>query len=207
MEKFEKLISVAAPLMQPNIDTDIIAPMKRILFNGDEIGKYAFEPLRFLKDEDGFLKENLDFVLNRPAYKNAKILLCGENFGCGSSRENAPEGIAGMGIRCLIAQSFGGIFFKNCFNQGILPIILSESQILELLVWAERTVPITVDLENRVIILPDKQKISFEVNEHQRRLLLEGLDNVGLTLKYADDILAFEEKDKKLRPWVYRLPC
>ncbi len=203
MEKLNKITSVAAPLMLSNIDTDIIAPMKRILFNGDEIGKYAFEPIRFVNGDGDAQIPDPGFVLNQEPYAGAKILLCGENFGCGSSRENAPEGIADMGIRCVIGTSFGGIFFKNCVNQGILSIRLSREQVDRILEFSRQGQAITVDLEQKEILLPEGTAIPFEIPESQRNLLMEGLDNVGLTLKKSNRIRAFEEADRKARPWVY----
>lgn len=203
MKKLITIKSIAAPLMLPNIDTDIIAPMKRILQNGDEIEKYGFEPLRFIAGDGDTGVLNPDFVLNQEQFKNAEILLCGENFGCGSSRENAPEAIAGMGIRCVIGTTFGGIFFKNCVNQGILPIRLGEEKIQALVALSEMGEEILVDLANRIIMLASGQVIPFEISDFQRYLLMEGLDNTGLTLKKAGAILEFEANDKLNRPWVY----
>lgn len=203
MEKFMKLKSIAAPLMLPNIDTDIIAPMKRILLNGDEIEKYGFEPLRFINGDGDAGALNPEFVLNQERFRGARILLCGENFGCGSSRENAPEAIAGMGIRCVIGTTFGGIFFKNCVNQGILPIKLSPTDLQELVELSNQSRETEVDLEARRITLDTGRRIPFDIGESQRYLLMEGLDNVGLTLKKAAAIRDFEEADRRSRPWVY----
>jgi len=205
MEKLITIRSIAAPLMLPNIDTDIIAPMKRILLNGDEIEKYGFEPLRFVDGDGDAGILNPEFVLNQEQFKNAEILLCGENFGCGSSRENAPEAIVGMGIRCVIGTTFGGIFFKNCVNQGILPIRLKEQDIQELVVLSKTGEETLVDLENQNITLSTGRIIPFVIDDFQRYLLMEGLDNAGLTLKKAEAILEFEANDKLNRPWVYDL--
>lgn len=203
MEKLMTIKSIAAPLMLPNIDTDIIAPMKRILLNGDEIEKYGFEPLRFVDGDGDAGIPNPEFVLNQEQFKDAKILLCGENFGCGSSRENAPEAIAGMGIRCVIGTTFGGIFFKNCVNQGILPIRLGEEDIQELAAISGMGEETLVDLVNQNITLSTGRVIPFMIDDFQRHLLIEGLDNAGLTLKKAGAILKFEANDKLNRPWVY----
>lgn len=205
MEKLITIKSIAAPLMLPNIDTDIIAPMKRILLNGDEIEKYGFEPLRFVDGDGDAGVLNAEFVLNQEQFKDAQILLCGENFGCGSSRENAPEAIAGMGIRCVIGTTFGGIFFKNCVNQGILPIRLSEEDMQELAAISRMGEETLVDLENQNITLSTGRVIPFVIDDFQRHLLMEGLDNAGLTLKKAGAILEFEANDKLNRPWVYAL--
>ena len=203
MEKLTVIRSVAAPLLLPNIDTDIIAPMKRILFHGDEIEKYGFEPLRFLDGDGDARVPNPEFPLNQERFRHAKILLCGENFGCGSSRENAPEAIAGMGIRCVIGTTFGGIFFKNCVNQGILPIKVDKMDLTELAALSEKGEATTVDLVNRNIILATGHVLPFSVGDMQRYLLMEGLDNVGLTLEKKEKILAFEARDREERPWVY----
>lgn len=201
MEKLKVIQSIAAPLMLPNIDTDIIAPMKRILFNGDEIEKYGFEPLRFL--DENTQNENPEFPLNQKRFRNSKILLCGENFGCGSSRENAPEAIAGMGIRCVIGTTFGGIFFKNCASQGILAIKVDLKDLKEMAELSEQGNEIVVDLENRIISLSTGSILPFSVGERERYMLMEGLDNVGITLKKRSMILSFEMKDREERPWVY----
>ncbi|WP_018212739.1 3-isopropylmalate dehydratase small subunit [Desulfitobacterium hafniense] len=203
MEKFIRIKSIAAPLMLPNLDTDIIAPMKRILLNGDEIEKYGFEPLRFVNGDGDAGAPNPEFVLNQEPFRRAKILLCGENFGCGSSRENAPQAIAGMGIRCVIGTTFGGIFFKNCVNQGILPIKVSPADVRELVELSVQGRETEVDLEARRITLATGRSIPFDISDSQRYLLMEGLDNVGLTLKKAAVIRNFEETDRRNRPWVY----
>ncbi|MCC8060494.1 MAG: 3-isopropylmalate dehydratase small subunit [Clostridiales bacterium] len=203
MEKLTVIRSVAAPLLIPNIDTDIIAPMKRILFHGDEIEKYGFEPLRFLDGDGDAHFPNPEFPLNQERFRGAKILLCGENFGCGSSRENAPEAIAGMGIRCVIGTTFGGIFFKNCVNQGILPIKVGKEDLEELAALSEKGEVTTVNLINRTITMANDRILTFSIGDIQRYLLMEGLDNVGLTLKKKEKILVFEALDRKERPWVY----
>ena len=200
MKKFVNVKSVAAAWLLPNIDTDVITPMKRILYNMEEMGKYSFAPYRFA-DGDGDNDElNPDFPLNQPQFRNAKIMLVGENFGCGSSRETAAIAIAEIGIQCLIAPSFGGIFFKNCFQQGILPVVLPMPTISYL---ASLQGELDINLENCKIICPDGKEITFEVEASRQRMLLEGLDDVMLTLKKETRTREFIKKDAKLRPWVY----
>lgn len=202
MKKFIVVQSKAASWLLPNIDTDIITPMKRILLNPDELADYAFEPYRFLDGDGDSGKLNPSFVLNMEEYTNAEIMIVGDNFGSGSSRETAPEAIAGLGIRCLIGTSFGGIFFKNCFQQGILPIVLPQETVQALV----DEVPLgefKVDLQNKVITTPSNTPIFFQVGDIQRQLLLQGLDSVGLTLKKRNAIVKFETDDKQVRPWIY----
>lgn len=201
MKKFEHVKSVAAPWLLPNIDTDVISPMKRMLYNMDEMGKYSFAPYRFA-DGDGDNDElNPKFPLNQPQFRDSKIMLVGENFGCGSSRETAAMAIAEIGIQCLIAPSFGGIFFKNCFQQGILPIVLPQKIIHHL---ADLQGELEIDLENCKIICPDGEQIPFEVEASRQRMLLDGLDDVMLTLKKEARTREFIRQDSILRPWVYR---
>lgn len=203
MRKFKTISSVAVPWLLPNIDTDIITPMKRILRNLDNLAAFAFEPFRFI-DGDGDKGElNPDFILNMPEYQNAQIMLVGENFGSGSSRETAPEAIAGMGIYCLIGISFGGIFFKNCFQQGILPIVLPK-EVIEHMAEQTLTGRFSVDLQACEITTPNGEVIPFKVESGKRNSLLEGLDDVGITLKDKARIQEFQQKDRTVRPWVYQ---
>lgn len=203
MRKIQIVKSVAVPWLLPNIDTDIISPMKRILYNINELDKYAFEPFRFLNGDGDNGELNPEFPLNLPAYQGAKIMIVGENFGCGSSRETAPEGIAGMGIECIIGSSFGGIFFKNCFRQGILPIILPLETVISM---SEQTLEgeFVVNLYEQTITTPRDEIIKFHVEPLSRASLLEGLDDVGRTLKKVEKINQFKAEDKILRPWIYR---
>ncbi len=201
MEKFTKLTSVAAPLPLSNVDTDMIIParfLKTIKRTG--LGEGLFYALRH--DDEG---ERVDFVLDRPAYKNAQILIAGANFGCGSSREHAPWALLDGGIRCVIAPSFADIFYNNCFKNGILPIVLPEEEIDKLLEDAERgaNATVTVDLENQTIQGPDGGTISFEIDPFRKHCLLNGLDDIGLTLKKAPQIDAFEARQKAGQPWLY----
>jgi len=197
-ETFRRLASVAAPLMRSNVDTDIITPMARLVMaeKGD-MQLYAFEPWRFL--EDG--SENPDFVLNRDAFKSAQILITGPNFGCGSSREGAVWAIRGLGIRCLIGSSFGDIFYNNCFQNGILPAETVEY--FAALAEDGNGAPFDVDLEEQRITAPDGETYPFEIDAGHRRQLLEGLDDIGLTLERSSEIDAFRAADREARPWIY----
>jgi 3-isopropylmalate/(R)-2-methylmalate dehydratase small subunit len=202
MKKFGIVKSKAAPWLLPNIDTDIITPMKRILKNLNDLPAYAFEPLRFLNGDGDAGVPDPSFPLNRPEYKDVKIMIVGENFGSGSSRETAPAAIAGLGIQCLIGTSFGGIFFKNCFQQGILPITLPGETIGKLSAQAPEG-EFTVDLYKQEIITPENGIIPFDVDPVRRNSLIEGLDDTEMTLKNRKRIEDFQERDRKNRPWVY----
>jgi len=201
MDKFTTLTGVAAPLPMINIDTDKIIPkqyLKTIHRSG--LGKALFAEMRY--HDDGSEKE--DFILNQPAYRKANLLIAGENFGCGSSREHAPWALLDFGIKCVIATSFADIFYNNCFKNGILPIILPQEDIDKLMDDAERgsNAVISVDLEAQEISGPDGGKIAFELDPHRKRCLVEGLDDIGLTLEKSDTIKAYETEMKKTRPWV-----
>jgi len=201
MEKFTTLTGVPAPLPMINVDTDMIIPkqfLKTIKRTG--LGKNLFHEMRF--DENG--NENPDFVLNRPAYRNAKILIAGDNFGCGSSREHAPWALLDFGIRCVAAPSFADIFYNNCFKNGILPIRLPQEDIDKLMDDAERgaNATLTVDLETQTITGPDGGTIAFEIDPFRKKCLLEGLDDIGLTMERADSIAAYEERAQTARPWL-----
>ncbi len=201
MEKFTKLTGVAAPLPLINVDTDMIIPkqfLKTIKRSG--LGKNLFDEMRY--DADG--NEIPDFVLNRPQYRNAEILVAGENFGCGSSREHAPWALLDFGIRCVIAPSFADIFYNNCFKNGILPIVLPQEQVDALMKDAEKgeNARMTVDLEAQTITTSDGEEFSFEVDPFRKHCLLEGLDDIGLTLEKAAAIDAFEARAAAERPWV-----
>jgi len=201
MEKFTTLTGVPAPLAMINVDTDMIIPkqfLKTIKRTG--LGKHLFHEMRF--DEDG--NENPDFVLNKPAYRNAKILIAGDNFGCGSSREHAPWALLDFGIRCIIAPSFADIFYNNCFKNGILPIQLPQEDIDKLMDDAARgaNATLTVDLENQTISGPDGGEIAFDIDPFRKKCLLEGLDDIGLTMERADRIAAYEERAQAARPWL-----
>lgn len=201
MDKFTTLTSVAAPLPIINIDTDMIIPkdyLKTIKRTGLAEGLFAEMRL----NEDG--SENPDFVLNKPAYREANILVAGDNFGCGSSREHAPWALLDRGIRCVISTSFADIFYNNCFKNGILPVMVSAEELEKLMDDAERgsNAVLTVDLESQTIKGPDGGTIHFEIDEGRKHRLLNGLDDIGLTLQKRGDIDSFEAKLAQERPWV-----
>jgi 3-isopropylmalate/(R)-2-methylmalate dehydratase small subunit len=201
MQKFATLRGVAAPLPMINVDTDMIIPkqfLKTIKRTG--LGKNLFDELRY--NPDG--SEKPDFVLNRPAYRKAQILVAGENFGCGSSREHAPWALLDFGIRCVIAPSFADIFYNNCFKNGILPIALPKAEMAKLMDDAERgsNAIVAIDLEKQEITGPDGGKIRFEIDPFRKRCLLEGLDDIALTLQKAAAIDGFETKARLERPWL-----
>jgi 3-isopropylmalate/(R)-2-methylmalate dehydratase small subunit len=200
LEKFDKLTGVAAPLPIVNIDTDMIIPkdyLKTIKRTG--LGTGLFSEMRYL--EDG--SENPDFVLNKPAYRNSKILVAGDNFGCGSSREHAPWALADFGIRCIISTSFADIFYNNSFKNGILPIVVSKDELEKLLDDAERgsNATLTIDLEAQEIRGPDGGVIHFELDSFKKHCLLNGLDDIGLTMERASAISGYESKLADTRPW------
>jgi 3-isopropylmalate/(R)-2-methylmalate dehydratase small subunit len=200
LEKFETLTGVAAPLPIINIDTDMIIPkqyLKTIKRTG--LGTALFSEMRY--NEDG--SENPDFVLNKPAYRDAKILVAGDNFGCGSSREHAPWALLDFGIRCVIATSFADIFYNNCFKNGILPIQVSEDELEKLMDDASRgsNSTMTIDLENQVIKGPDGGEISFDLDPFRKHCLMNGLDDIGLTMEKAPKIDAYETKLAEAHPW------
>ncbi len=201
MEKFTTLTGIAAPLPLINVDTDMIIPkqfLKTIKRSG--LGKNLFDEMRYL--EDG--RENPDFVLNKPAYRNAEILIAGENFGCGSSREHAPWALLDFGIRCIIAPSFADIFYNNCFKNGILPVVLPQEQVDELMREAEKgeNARMTVDLENQEITTSEGKTFRFEIDSFKKHCLLEGLDDIALTMARIDSIAEYERKMAQERPWV-----
>ncbi len=201
MEKFTKLTGIAAPLPLINVDTDMIIPkqfLKTIKRSG--LGVNLFDEMRY--KDDG--SENPDFILNKPAYRKAEILVAGDNFGCGSSREHAPWAIKDFGIRCVIAPSFADIFFNNCFKNGILPIALPQEQIDVLMKDAEKgeNARMTVDLEAQTVTTSDGEEFHFEVDAFKKHCLLEGLDDIALTLEKAPAIASFETKAGLERPWV-----
>ena len=200
MQKFDVLTGVAAPLPILNIDTDMIIPkqyLKTIKRTG--LGKGLFSEMRYR--EDG--SENRDFVLNKDAWRKAEILVAGDNFGCGSSREHALWALLDFGIRCVISTSFADIFYNNCFKNGILPIVVSPDDLKKLMDDAERgaNATLTVDLVNQVIKGPDGGEVSFDIDPFKKHCLLNGLDDIGLTLEKASEIAAFEAQNATARPW------
>jgi 3-isopropylmalate/(R)-2-methylmalate dehydratase small subunit len=201
MEKFTKVTGIAAPMPLVNIDTDMIIPkgfLKTIKRTG--LGVHAFDEMRY--DRQG--SENPDFVLNKPQYRSTQILVAGDNFGCGSSREHAPWALADFGIKVIISTSFADIFFNNSFKNGMLPIVLPQAQVDVLMQDAERgaNARMTVDLERQEITTSDGQVIPFEVDPFKKQCLLDGLDDIGLTLEKAPAIDSFESLSAMQRPWV-----
>ena len=203
MEKFKKIESNAIPLPMVNVDTDMIIPkqlLKTIKRTG--LGKNLFYELRY-DEKDAPIDS---FVLNQDKYKDSQILITGKNFGCGSSREHAPWSILDYGIKCIIASSFADIFYNNCFKNGILPIKLDESEVTKLQKAAENSLSFTIDLENQKISYFDKNinhEVSFELDKAKKTSLLEGLDDIGLTLAKVNHISDFENKQKSRTPWLY----
>ena len=200
MEKFEKLSGVAAPMPLVNIDTDMIIPkvfLKTIKRSG--LGVNLFDEMRY--DREG--NEKTEFVLNKAQYREAKILVVGDNFGCGSSREHAPWAIADFGIKCVISTSFADIFFNNCFKNGILPVVLPQDQVKVLMSDAEKGANsiIEVDLEKQTIASSDGTVFTFDVDPFKKHCLLNGLDDIGLTMEKESDITAYEAKASQLFPW------
>ena len=200
MEAFTVLKGVAAPLLRANINTDVIIRIERLRdLEKADLGRYAFESWRYRRDGS----EDPAFVLNKPPYREARIMIAGDNFACGSSREAAVWALQGFGIRCVIAPSFGPIFFNNCFQNGILPIKVSPEDLDKLMDDANRgaNATITVDLERQEIRGPDGGLVQFEMDPFRKRCLLEGLDNIGLTLQNEEAIGDYEAKAKAARPW------
>ena len=202
MEPYTTLTGIAAPMPLVNIDTDMNIPTQVLKTNNRTgLGANLFDEMRF--DRDG--NEIEEFVLNQPAYRNAEILVAAQNFGCGSSREHAPWALLDFGIRCVISTSFADIFFNNCFKNGILPIVLPQEDVDKLMDDASRgaNATITVDLESQTITGPDGGSISFEVDPFKKHCLLNGLDDIGLTIENAATAIdAFEAKAAQERPWV-----
>lgn len=205
MNKFTKLTAIAAPLLRINVDTDAIIPsreMKRVSKAG--LGNGLFAGWRYT--EPGSRNENPDFILNREPYRRAKILLSGANFGCGSSREHAVWALAEWGIRAVIAPSFGAIFFGNCVRNSILPVILPDERVKTLAALVAEDPEnnrIKIDLQQCIVTGPDRQTDSFDIAPADRKMLLEGLDAIAVTMQHDVEILAFQARDRLKRPWIY----
>ena len=202
MQKFTRLTGIAAPMDAINVDTDQIIPklhLRTIKRTG--LGKVLFDDLRF--NPDG--TEKPEFVLNQEPYRNAEILVAGDNFGCGSSREHAPWALLDFGIRCIVSTSFADIFYNNCFKNGILPIAVSTGELEALMADAsDRENPVlTVDLETQAITRPNGATMGFAIDEFRRHCLLDGLDDIGLTMQKVDRIDVFETKQREQQPWLY----
>ena len=201
MEKFTKLTGIAAPMPLVNIDTDMIIPkqfLKTIARTG--LGKNLFDEMRYTQEG----QEIPDFILNEPAYRASEIIVAGDNFGCGSSREHAPWALLDFGIRCVIATSFADIFYNNCFKNGILPVVLPKEAVDVLMADAQKgaNARISVDLENQTVTSSDGQSFGFEVDAFKKHCLMNGLDDIGLSLEKVAAIDSFASRAKTLRPWV-----
>ena len=204
MEKFTQLTGIAAPMPAINIDTDKIFPavyLKTIKRTG--LAQWLFQEVRFRADGT----ENPDFVLNQEPYRHAKIIVAGDNFGCGSSREHAPWALYDFGIRCVIAPSFADIFYNNCFKNGLLPIALPQAVVDQLMDDAKKgaNAVLTIDLDKQTISRPDGEVVHFEIDPFRKHCLLNGLDDIGLTEQKDADIAAYEQKTRQSRPWVFGL--
>ena len=202
MQPFQILQGIAAPFARINVDTDLIIPkqfLKTIKRTG--LGKHLFDEVRYLDNGD----ENPDFILNQPDYRSSSILLAGDNFGCGSSREHAPWALLDFGIKCIIAPSFADIFFNNCFKNGILPIVLSQNTVNKLMQDSDklRGQNFIIDLPQQVVVSPSGDKYSFDIDSGRKTCLLDGLDDIALTLKDGDNIKQFEDIDRLKRPWTH----
>ena len=199
MEKFTKLRGVAAPFNMINIDTDKILPkqfLKTIKRSG--LGKHLFTELRYMDDGS----ENPEFVLNKPSYRDSNIIVAGDNFGCGSSREHAPWALLDYGIKCVISTSFADIFYNNCFKNGILPIKIDDKIVVELAEYSNRKEEIEINLENQEVKFGNKVA-KFELDAFKKKCLMEGLDDIALSLEKLDNIVSFEEKMKSTKPWIF----
>jgi len=203
MKKFDSVISKAVPLLMPDIDTDIISPLDS-LTTDKSVADVAFAALRYIDGDSDRRELNPDFVLNQPEYQGAKIMLTGENFGCGSSRETAAYSFRDLGFRCLIGSSFSDIFFDNCFQQGLLLIVLPVATIEHLASQIDDG-DFEVDLNLQQIKTPTEEVVPFEINSLRRDCLLQGLDSIELSLTRQDKIKAFQDLDKLQRPWVYQV--
>lgn len=203
MDPFTTLTAVAAPIREKNVNTDIIIPIRRLVGTArGTMGPYAFEPWRYVGDGE----PNPDFVLNQPRYQGARIIIAGPNFGCGSSREGAVWALQEFGIRALMAASFGGIFASNCYQSGLLPIILDADVVDDFMRQAESASeePVfTIDLRAQTVTPPDGRAVVFETEPFRREALLAGLDDLGMTMKRRAEIAAFQDRDRQVRPWIY----
>ena len=201
---FNKVTAIAAPVMRSNIDTDVIIRIERLVGNSvrGSLGQWAFGSLRYLPDGS----ENPDFILNREPYRSAQILVTGPNFGCGSSREGAVWALAEMGIRAIIGSGFGDIFFANCFQNGILPVVVDKDIVDSLAAEIEATQGagrVSIDLEAQTIVSPSGRQHRFDIDPRRREGLLQGLDEVALTLKRDEEIKIFQAADRAARPWIH----
>jgi 3-isopropylmalate/(R)-2-methylmalate dehydratase small subunit len=204
MNSFTRISAIAAPIMRANIDTDTVIRIERMVGTSvrGTLGKWCLAPLRYLPDGS----ENPDFVLNRPPYRDAEILIVGPNFGCGSSREAAVWSLQELGIKAIIGSGFGDIFYNNCFQNGILPVILDPATVQDLAREVEETQGtgrVTVDLENCQVVAPSGRTIGFGIEPRRQAALIAGLDEIAATLRRDTEIRAFQANDRQARPWIY----
>jgi 3-isopropylmalate/(R)-2-methylmalate dehydratase small subunit len=205
MRKFTTLTAIAAPLLRENIDTDVIIRIERLVGNNirGTLSRWCFGALRYLPDGS----EDPAFVLNREPYRAAQILIAGRNFGCGSSREGAVWSLQEMGITCVIAPSYGDIFFNNCFQNGVLPVVLEIEAVESLAGEVEASQgagKVSVDLDNCVVVAPSGKRYPFTVEARRREAMMAGLDEIGVTLRRADEIASFQARDRARRPWIHQ---
>jgi 3-isopropylmalate/(R)-2-methylmalate dehydratase small subunit len=203
MEPFTRISGPAAPLLRANIDTDVVIRIERLTsVPREQLGRYAFEALRYR--EDG--SDDPEFVLNKPIFRGVRILIAGKNFGCGSSREGAVWALMAAGLRCVIAESFGDIFYNNCFQNGMLPIVVAPATVTVLAAQCAEGAPVTVDLVNCVITMRDGRQTAFEIDASRRQALIEGLDDISRTLRERAEIIAWQTRDRMNRSWIWDVP-
>lgn len=202
MQPFTEVTGLAAFLPRANIDTDVIIRIERLTsLAREQLGPYAFEALRYRLDGS----EDPDFVLNRPSFRAATILITGENFGCGSSREGAVWALMAAGLRCVIAESFGDIFYNNCFQNGLLPVVLDPMSVARLAAETSKGEPLKVDLNSCSVVTANGDAVIFEIDASRRQTLLVGLDDIGQTLRQRDEIAAWQSRDRVARSWIWEL--
>ena len=200
MQPFRQISGPAAPFLEPNVNTDVIIRIERLTgVPRSDLGAYAFEVLRTASDG----RPNPDFILDRPPFRGAPILIAGRNFGCGSSREGAVWALMALGLRAVIAESFGDIFFNNCFQNGLLPVVLPKEAVDRLAAEAGSGAPVAIDLVAREVRAPSGAVIPFAVDPQRRQALLEGLDEIGATLRRDPEIAAWQARDRAARPWIW----
>jgi 3-isopropylmalate/(R)-2-methylmalate dehydratase small subunit len=203
MEPFTRISGPAAPLLRANIDTDVVIRIERLTsVPREQLGRYAFEALRYR--EDG--SDDPEFVLNKPIFRGVRILIAGKNFGCGSSREGAVWALMAAGLRCVIAESFGDIFYNNCFQNGMLPIVVAPATVTVLAAQCAEGAHVTVDLVNCVITMRDGRQTAFEIDASRRQALIEGLDDISRTLRERAEIIAWQTRDRMNRSWIWDVP-
>lgn len=203
MDRIVKINSIAVPWLMADIDTDVITPMRRLLYKPDKLDIYSFEAYRYLGGDADNGDLNPEFPLNQERYSGARIMIVGDNFGCGSSRETAAEAIRMCGYVCLIGSGFGNIFYKNCFQQRVLPVVFPKETVEDMAEQAGEGGLFTVDVKDRLIVTPDGITHPFQLDDYHRKAFLEGLDDVETTLLKRDEIEAYYVRDRQVRQWLY----